>query len=147
MATSKILCNAQLAGRITLRFNNNIVGPVLWDSFTSSARLSSYGQIYAPSLSNRKRLRRLTCAHLVSEKSVHQWGRPRSPTNILQFSLQILPTYLPTYLYIYLWLYSPLLDLGRFFSFLIQFTVGKTLWTGNQPVARPLPTQDNTNTE
>jgi hypothetical protein len=25
-----------------------------------------------------------------------------------------------TYLFIYLWLYSPLLDLGRFFSFLIH---------------------------
>jgi hypothetical protein len=36
-------------------------------------------------------------------------------------------------------LYSPLLGLGRFFSFLILYTVGKTPWTGNQPVARPLP--------
>jgi hypothetical protein len=31
-----------------------------------------------------------------------------------------------TYLSIYLWLYSPLLDLGRFFSFLILYTVGRT---------------------
>jgi hypothetical protein len=35
--------------------------------------------------------------------------------------------------------YSPLLDLGRFFRFLIFYTVGRTSWTGNQPVARPLP--------
>jgi hypothetical protein len=41
---------------------------------------------------------------------------------------------------IYLWLYSPLLELGHFFSFLILYIVGRTLWTGDQPVARPLPT-------
>jgi hypothetical protein len=40
-----------------------------------------------------------------------------------------------------------LLDLGRFFSFLILHTVGRTPWTSDQPVARPLPTQDSTNTE
>jgi hypothetical protein len=39
-----------------------------------------------------------------------------------------------------LWLYSPL-DLGCFFSFLIVYTGGKASWTGDQPVARPLPTQ------
>jgi hypothetical protein len=38
-----------------------------------------------------------------------------------------------------LWLYS-LLDLGRFFSFFIVYTVSRTPWTGDQPVARPLPT-------
>jgi hypothetical protein len=31
------------------------------------------------------------------------------------------------------------LDLGRFFSFFIFYTVGRTPWTGDQPVARPLP--------
>jgi hypothetical protein len=40
-----------------------------------------------------------------------------------------------------------LLDLGRFFSFLILYTVGMTPWTGDQPVVRPLPTQNNANTE
>jgi hypothetical protein len=39
-----------------------------------------------------------------------------------------------------LWLYSHSLGLGRFFSFLILYTVGWTPWTGDQPVARPLPT-------
>jgi hypothetical protein len=39
---------------------------------------------------------------------------------------------------IYLWLYSPLLDFGRFFNFLIFYTVGRTPSTGDQPVARPL---------
>jgi hypothetical protein len=40
----------------------------------------------------------------------------------------------------YLWLYSPLLDIGRFFNFLILYTVGRTPWTVVQPVARLLPT-------
>jgi hypothetical protein len=40
---------------------------------------------------------------------------------------------------IYLWLYSPLLGFGGFISFLIFYTVGRTPWTGDQPVARPLP--------
>jgi hypothetical protein len=39
-----------------------------------------------------------------------------------------------------LWLYGPLLGLGRFFSFLILYTAGRTPWMGDQPVARPLPT-------
>jgi hypothetical protein len=37
-------------------------------------------------------------------------------------------------------LYSPLLDLGRFFTFLILYTPGRNPWTWDQPVARPLPT-------
>jgi hypothetical protein len=32
------------------------------------------------------------------------------------------------------------LDLDRFFSFLILYTVGSTPWTGDQPDAIPLPT-------
>jgi hypothetical protein len=40
---------------------------------------------------------------------------------------------------IYLWHYSPLLDLGLFFSFLVLYTVGRTPWTRDQPVIRPLP--------
>jgi hypothetical protein len=42
-------------------------------------------------------------------------------------------------LYIYIWLCSPLLDLDRYFSFLIFYTVSRTPWTGDQPVARSLP--------
>jgi hypothetical protein len=52
--------------------------------------------------------------------------------------------YLSIYLSIYLWLYSPLLDLGRFFCFLILYKVGRTPWTGDQPVARSLPTHGTT---
>jgi hypothetical protein len=34
-------------------------------------------------------------------------------------------------------MYSSLLGLGHFFSFLILYTVGRTPWTGDQPIARP----------
>jgi hypothetical protein len=39
------------------------------------------------------------------------------------------------------------LDLGRFFSFLILYTVGRAPWTGDQLVARPLPTHRTTQTQ
>jgi hypothetical protein len=42
-----------------------------------------------------------------------------------------------------LWLYSPL-GLGRFFTFSILYTVGRTSWTGDQPITRPLPTHRTT---
>jgi hypothetical protein len=42
---------------------------------------------------------------------------------------------------------TALVDLGRFFSFLNLYTVGETLWTGDQPVARPLPTHRTTQTQ
>jgi hypothetical protein len=45
-----------------------------------------------------------------------------------------------------LWLYSPL-EFGRFFSFLILYTVGRIPWTGHQPVSRPLPTHGTTQTQ
>jgi hypothetical protein len=44
------------------------------------------------------------------------------------------------------WLYNPL-DLGCFFSYLILYTVGRIPWTGDQLVARPLPTQKTTQTQ
>jgi hypothetical protein len=40
-----------------------------------------------------------------------------------------------------------LLDLGRFSSFLILYTVGRTPWTGDQHVTRPLPTHRTTQTQ
>jgi hypothetical protein len=36
---------------------------------------------------------------------------------------------------------------GRFFSFLILYTVCRTPWTGDQPVAGPLPTRRTTETQ
>jgi hypothetical protein len=44
-----------------------------------------------------------------------------------------------------LWLYSPL-DLGRFFSFLILYTAGRTPWMSDQPSASPLPAHRTTQT-
>jgi hypothetical protein len=49
--------------------------------------------------------------------------------------------------FILLWLYSPLLGLGRYFSFLIQYTVSRTPWTGDQPVSRPLFTHRTIQTQ
>jgi hypothetical protein len=42
-------------------------------------------------------------------------------------------------LYLSVCVSTALADLGHFFSFLILYTVDKTLWKGDQPVARPLP--------
>jgi hypothetical protein len=36
---------------------------------------------------------------------------------------------------------------GRFVSFVITYTVGRTLWTGDQPFAKPLPTRRTIHTE
>jgi hypothetical protein len=47
----------------------------------------------------------------------------------------------------YLFIYDStvlLLDIGRFFSFLILYTVGRTPWTVDQPITRPLPTHRTT---
>jgi hypothetical protein len=43
--------------------------------------------------------------------------------------------------------HSPFLDHGRFCSFLILYRLGRTPWTGDQPVARPLPTHRTTQTQ
>jgi hypothetical protein len=62
-------------------------------------------------------------------------------------SLSVCPSINPSisiYISLYLWLSSPLLDLGRFFSSLILCTVGRTPWTGDQHVARPLRTHRRT---
>jgi hypothetical protein len=42
---------------------------------------------------------------------------------------------------------TALLDLGRFFSFLIIYRDGRIPWMGNQPVAGPLPTHRTTQTQ
>jgi hypothetical protein len=55
--------------------------------------------------------------------------------------------YLSVNLSVYQWLHSPLLGLGRFFSSLIFYSVGRTPWTGDQPVARPLPAHRTAQTQ
>jgi hypothetical protein len=63
-------------------------------------------------------------------------------------STQRKPDPVPLHSFIHQWLYSPLLGLGLFFSFVIFFyTVGRTPWTSDQPVARPLPTRRTTQTQ
>jgi hypothetical protein len=51
------------------------------------------------------------------------------------------------YLSIYLLLHSPLLNFAGFFSFLNIYTVGRTASTGDQPIAKPLPTHRTTQTQ
>jgi hypothetical protein len=60
--------------------------------------------------------------------------------------LSIRPSIYLSYL-IYLCLYNPLLDLGRYFRFLILYIVGRTPWTGDQSAARSLPTHKTTQTQ
>jgi hypothetical protein len=45
------------------------------------------------------------------------------------------------------WFCNPLLGPGHFFSVLILYTVGRTPWTGDQPVARLLPILRTTQTQ
>jgi hypothetical protein len=42
---------------------------------------------------------------------------------------------------------TALVELGRFFRFLILYAVGRTPWTGDNPVARQLPTHRTTQTQ
>jgi hypothetical protein len=94
-------------------------------------------------------------------------------TQILSIYLSIYlstypPTYLPTYLSIYLSIYlyiclsiylyiclsvclsvclSPFAGPWPLFSFLIFYTVGRTPWTGDQRVAKPLPAHRKAQTQ
>jgi hypothetical protein len=56
-------------------------------------------------------------------------------------------TLIPALLLLLLSLYNPLLGLGRFFGFLIIYTVGRTPWMVDQLVAGPLPTHRTAQTE
>jgi hypothetical protein len=73
------------------------------------------------------------------------------PSNYISTYLCIYPSiHLPIHpsihLYIHLWLYSPC-EPWPLFQFLNLYTVGRTPWTGEQPVARPLPTHRTTQTQ
>jgi hypothetical protein len=62
----------------------------------------------------------------------------------------ILTGYLYILLSIYLYIFGftvHLLALGRFFSFLILYRDGRTSWTSDQSVAKPLPTDRTTQTQ
>jgi hypothetical protein len=72
-------------------------------------------------------------------------------------SFLIFFVYLPIYLSIYLSIHpsihlsiydsTALSGLRRLFKFLNLYTVGRTPWTGDQPIARPLPTHRTTQTQ
>jgi hypothetical protein len=49
--------------------------------------------------------------------------------------------------YYYSMALQPISGLGLLLGSVILYTIGRTPWTSDQPVARPLLTQDNTNTE
>jgi hypothetical protein len=55
----------------------------------------------------------------------------------------------PVVVYIKISIYgsTSLVEFGSFSNFLILYTVGRTPWKGDQPVARPLPTHRTTQTQ
>jgi hypothetical protein len=69
----------------------------------------------------------------------------KTPKSVATSSSVSLSVYLSIYLSLCLCVYlsihgsTELVGLGRFFSFLIIYTVGRTPWTGDQNVARLLP--------
>jgi hypothetical protein len=56
-------------------------------------------------------------------------------------------TYISHHSFIHEWFYSPLLGPGRLLSFVIVYTVSRTPWTGDQPVASPLTTHGTAQTQ
>jgi hypothetical protein len=62
-------------------------------------------------------------------------GKPRN-TSLISGDLHEVPTEGST----------ALVDVGRVFTFL-NYTAGRTPWSGDQPVARPLPTRRTTQTQ
>jgi hypothetical protein len=81
--------------------------------------------------------------HLRKPKPIKMW-RPLSETRNLSSNNFFPRSYFFIYLSIAL---HPFSDLGRFFSFLILHTFGRTPWNGDQPAARPLPTHRTTQTQ
>jgi hypothetical protein len=85
-------------------------------------------------------------AHFITELTKHLGARQIIAMVTSSYVIGI-ENYTRTKLYVllfFLWLYSPS-NPGHVFSYLILYTVGRTPWKGDQPVARPLPTHDNTN--
>jgi hypothetical protein len=105
----------------------------------------------APKLSYKPRIQRFTLAKVNTSDLTLCWTRSIQPTSPQSFYIQDLfnslslmtsnPLVCPTNNFLSVYGSTVLLlDLGRFFSFLILYTVGNTPWTGDQPVERPLPT-------
>jgi hypothetical protein len=67
----------------------------------------------------------------------------QKPSHIISIYLSVS---LSLCVYVYIWLYSPCRP-WPFFHFLNLYAVGRTPWTGDQPVAGPLPTHRTTQTQ
>jgi hypothetical protein len=67
--------------------------------------------------------------------------------SVIHFCLPSLSVCMSIYLSIYLSMFGSLLDLRRFFSFLILYTVGSPPRTGDRPVTRQLPTHRTAQTQ
>jgi hypothetical protein len=67
-------------------------------------------------------------------------------SNLVNYTCVCLSIYLSVCLSVCLSIYgsTALVDLGGVFRFLILYTVGRTPWTGDQPVTMPLPTHRKT---
>jgi hypothetical protein len=72
------------------------------------------------------------------------YGNPHYRVDTIQPLVSILSQMNPVP--IYLWFYSPC-GSSPLFQFLNLYTVGRTLWAGDQPVARLLPTRRIIQTE
>jgi hypothetical protein len=80
---------------------------------------------------------RILMSRVVGSKSAPQPGQKRREVYLTSVCWMVLFLYMTCKLSIYS--STALVHLGRFFSFLIVYTVGRTPCTGDQPVARPLP--------
>jgi hypothetical protein len=88
--------------------------------------------------------------NVCSEIVMREQAKTERPISYSFFTLHVAHKYCYLkllLLLLLLWLYSPLLGLGRFFRFLILYTVVRTPWMQDQPVARPLPTCWTTQTQ
>jgi hypothetical protein len=71
------------------------------------------------------------------KRTIHKWDRTT------KYGIKWFPICLHSC--IYLWLHSPFLGPWPLFQFLTaSYTVGRTPWMGDKPVARPLPTHKTT---
>jgi hypothetical protein len=86
--------------------------------------------------------------HEGNHELVYEWrcvSQPIHLNNMVHIKhMESLNLSLPLFLFV--WLYSPL-DLSCYFCFLILYTIGRTPWTGDQPVARLIPTHRTTQTQ
>jgi hypothetical protein len=125
------------------------VGHDLFHPYSSHVFILPFDASSSEQIKNREKWR-LIIQEAKAHPELYRRGEGRKESEINGTNL---PTYLPTHLptrlptYLSLYGYTALMDLGRFFIFLILYTFGRTLWKGDQPIARPLPTHETTQTQ